>query len=259
MFFLLAAFASSPSENRQDLETALLARAMGDHDAARAGLLTLSRSLAAEDPVRSWALFWLATTRFERGDLRDARESLRECIRTGPARQECVDLLGKLEVEATAISKIPTIWSFDGDHGIVHYWTQAERGSIRVDRSSSNAVLVWTTRHDEDVPGTLLFGVDQPKPAPRRFTARMMSQDRDARIGVLFVDERGEAFQHPDAVVSLRAGEVLQMSLSLDEARGPSGTLDPSRMERVLIRDLTAEQDRSGGSTVLVLDDIGLI
>ncbi|MCB9674978.1 MAG: hypothetical protein H6737_07670 [Alphaproteobacteria bacterium] len=254
----LALLAASASDSREDLEDALLARAMGDHATARAGFLTLSRSLAAEDPVRSWALYWLATTRLERDDFAGARESLRECIRTGPARQECVELLGRLEVQSTAITQIPTVWGFEGDHGVVHYWTQSDRGSIRIEDGSGDAALVWVSRHDEDVPGTLLFGVNAPTPPPRRFVATMLSQGRDARVGVLFVDEYGNAYQHPAAVRTLRAGEPYEMSVPLREARGPAGLLDPTHLERVLIRDLTAEKDRTGGSTILVLDDVGL-
>ncbi|MEZ4317959.1 MAG: hypothetical protein R3F61_10665 [Myxococcota bacterium] len=255
----LLALTALAADSREELEDALLARALGDHATARAGFLRLSRSLAEDDPVRSWALLWLATTRVERDDYAGAREALRDCIRTGPARQECVELLGRLEVQSTAITRVPTVWGFEGDHGIVHYWTQSDRGSIRIEEGSGNPVLVWVTRHDEDVPGTLLFGASQPTPAPRRFTATVMSQGRDARVGVLFVDERGNAFQHPAGVRRLVAGEAVTLSVPLKEARGPAGTLEPAELERVLIRDLTAEQDRSGGSTLLVFDDVGLL
>ncbi len=241
------------SEAREQLEEALLARSLGDHAGARAGFLTLSRSLAADDPVRSWALLWLARTRIERGDGIGAREALRECIRTTAARQPCVDQLGRLEIESTAITKTPTIWTFDDDHGVVHNWNQADRGSIRLDRIDGDAVLVWVTRQDEDDPGTVLFGVDQPTPTPTFFTATVEARERKARIGVVFIDDRGNLFPHPD-VRALEPGIPVTLDLRLSEARGANGTLDPTALEKVLLRDVTAGQDNS----VFLLDDVGL-
>jgi hypothetical protein len=241
------------SDAREQLEEALLARSLGDHAGARAGFLTLSRSLAADDPVRSWALLWLARIQIERGEATDAREALRECIRTTAARQACVDQLGRLEIESTAITSIPTVWTFDGDHGIVHNWNQSDRGSIRLERDGDDAVLVWVTRQDEDDPGTILFGVDQATPPPTTFTATVAVRDRKARIGVLFVDEQGELYPHP-GVQTVEPGEAVTLGFRIADAKGPEGALDPAALQMVLIRDVTAGQDTS----VIVLDDVGL-
>ena len=241
------------SEAREELEEAMLARSLGDHAGARSGFLTLSRSLAADDPVRSWALLWLARVRIEREDATGAREALRECIRTTAARQPCVDQLGRLEIESTAITQTPTIWSFDGDHGIVHSWNQSDRGSIRLDRDGGDAVLVWVTRQDENDPGTVLFGVNDPVPTPTVFTATLESRESPARVAVLFIDAQGHLYAHP-GVRMLEPEQPLTLELRLSEARGANGTLDPATLDKVLIRDLTVGQDRS----ILLLDDIGL-
>lgn len=252
MLLMLAALAGG----REDLESALLARSLGDHVGSATLLVNVVRTAAADDPSRAWALFWLATERAEQGDAPGAREALRECIRTGPARAECVALLGRLEVEASAITTVPTIWTFDGDHGVVHWWLQNDRGSIRVEDRDGDPALVWVTEHDELDPGTLVIGVDTPRPLPRKLRASLLAPGRNAWLAVVFVDADGKLFgQSP---IALPAGRPVELELPLERATGPTGTLDPSRLEMVIVRDMTAKSDPSGGSSLLVIDDIGL-
>lgn len=250
------ALAALATPGREGLEDALLIRALGDHSEARVRLLTLVRSLAADDPARGRALYWLATGLVEAGDDDGAREALRECIRTGPARAECVELLGQIELRAGAIRETPTIWTFDGDHGLVQLWWQADRGEIRLEPSAEGRALHWTTRHDERNAGTLLFGVDRPSPPPRLFRATLTSVGRDAWIAVLFGNEQGDLFGQD--VIPLSAGRPATLEIPLDRATGPSGRLDPKQLDLVALHDLTARYDRTGGASELVITSIGL-
>ena len=243
----LALAADGGPSARQRLEDALLARALGDHDLCRSRLMTLANSLAADDPVRGWSLFWLATMRMEWGEPQAARETLRECIRTGPTREVCEDLLVRLELEGAAMRAVPTVWDFQGPHGVV----LPEQGRMAVE----DGELVWTHVRDPSSPGTLIFGVDLPPDTPpATFTLTIRSVDRESWVGVVFVDTRGNVLPASEGVRRLPADTPITLNLPVDGQRGPL----PGTLERVLVRDVSGLSDASGASSTLRFAEIAL-
>lgn len=246
MILLLAAALGGPTESlaRQRLEDALLARALGDHERSRSVLLTLANSLAADDPVRGWALFWLATERLEWDRVDAARESLRDCIRSGPARDVCQELLARVELEQRAARTLPTTWTFEGPHGVIL------PGPGRMALESGD--LVWTHVRDPANPGTLLFGTALPPDAPpSTITLSLTSVDRESWIGIVLVDVDGNVTPAPEGVQRVAADRTTALVTRLDHANG----LDASRLERVLIRDVTGMDD-AGSTSVLRLHEL---
>lgn len=244
---LLIAFAWG-QEARQGLEDAMLARALGDHETARARLLLLTNSLSADDPVRGWALYRLATIQLDWGDAERARTTLRECIRTGPAREVCEDLLGRMQLDDHAMRAVPTQWTFDGPHGVI----LPGNGRLTIEAEQ----LVWRQPRDPGVPGTLLFGVDLPPDTPvSTLQLQVTSVGADAWVGLVFVDEQGSVFPAVEGVRRLPAD--LPTPLVADLTSGPPG-LDPSRIERVLIRDMSALNDANASTGELRIDDVTL-
>lgn len=247
---LLALVGQAFADARSDLEGALLARSLGERAAAQATLVRLIRSLAAEDPLRGTALFWSATLHEESGDRDRARETLRECIRNvGPARGDCTDLLGRIELDDSRM-QVPGTWDFTGEHGMVHLWTQTDRGTVQIQEQDGDPALVWTSRRNPEEPGILLFAVDSST-RPRRLTVELSTPDERAVILPLFVDERGTVRRARSPVV-LTKDRVVKLALDLDDVAG----LDPSQLERVVFRDLTS--DATPKSTTLILDDVSL-
>ena len=234
---------------RADLEGALLARSLGEREAAQATLVRLIRSLAAEDPLRGTALFWSATLHEESGELDQARQTLRECIRSSQAREDCTDLLGRIELNETRMV-VPGTWDFSGEHGMVHLWTQIDRGTVHVASSEGDPELVWVSRRTPEEPGMLLFAVD-PSVPPERLSVALSTPDERAIVLPLFVDDRG-AVHRPRTPVVLARDRPVQLELELATIQG----LDPTRLERVIFRDLTV--DASPKSTTLVFDDVSL-
>lgn len=247
LFWLPLAFADA----REDLENALLARSIGDRETALNELVRLGRSLAAEDPLRGLALFWSATLRAELGAPDEAREILRECIRSGPGRQDCADLLARLELERTAM-RVPGTWDFTGEHGIALYWSQADHGSVQVEEIEGNPALVWVTQHVPEQPGMLLFAV-VPGGRPQRLTMRLSTPDERTVLLPFFMDDAGRAHRARQPVV-LTAGRSRLIAVDLADVEG----LDPRHLERVVLRDLTPASDTDQGQTVVVLDDVSL-
>lgn len=234
---------------RADLEGALLARSLGERDAAQATLVRLIRTLAAEDSLRGTALFWSATIHAESGELDQARQTLRECIRNGPAREDCADLLGRIELNASRM-QVPGRWDFSGEHGMVHLWTQVDRGTVQVESIDGDPALVWVSRRNPEEPGILLFAVD-PVRAPVHLSVTLSTPDERAVVLPLFVDDRS-AVHRPDAPVVIARDRPIQLEIDLADVNG----LDPARLERVVFRDLTTEAMPK--STTLVFDDVSL-
>lgn len=241
MTFLLSLALGAPDDTvaRQRLEDALLARALGDHARSRSGLLTLTRSLPSEDPVRGWALFWLGTERLEWGEVEAARNSLRECIRSGPARDVCEELLARLELEERAIQELPTVWTFDGPHGVIL------PGAGRMAMEGGD--LVWSHVRDPAQAGTLIFGTElPPELPPSRLTLSITSVGRESWLGVVLVDIHGNVVPAPEGVQRVAADRATELVTRLDVAVG----LDPTELERVLIRDVTGMDDAGSTSTL---------
>ena len=237
---------------REDLENALLARSIGDRETALNELVRLGRTLAAEDPLRGLALFWSSTLRAEMGDLDEARDSLRECIRSGPGRQDCADLLARLELERTAM-RVPGTWSFNGEHGIAVLWNQAEHGSVQIEEIDGDPALVWVSHHVPDQPGMLLFAV-VPGARPQRLSMRISTPDERALVLPLFIDDAGQIHRAQQPTVLSAPHTVHTLVVDLAEVKG----LDPARLERVVLRDLTPASDTDTAQTVVVLDDVSL-
>lgn len=248
LLWVAVAFADA----REDLEGALLARSLGDRATAQATLIRLRRSLAAEDPLRGLALFWTATIDAETGHPDRAREVLRECIRNGPSRDDCSDLLGRLELEQSAM-RPPETWSFSGAHGMVHLWTQSDQGSVRVEPVDGDPSLVWTSRHVPDSPGTLLFAVDPGSIPPRRLSFSLQARNHRAALLPLFVDDAGVVRRAPRPLV-VEPGPARRVNIDLQSIQG----LDPRHLERVVFRDLSGSAEDASGSTEVVLDDVSL-
>lgn len=247
MLLLSIAFADA----RQDLENALMARSLGERDVAQNALIRLTRSLAADDPLRGLALFWSATLSAELGQPDAARETLRDCIRNGPAREDCADLLGRLELEQSAM-RVPTRWNFSAEHGMVHLWSQSDQGAVRVEPVGSDPALIWESRQLPDQAGMLLFAVDSAV-TPKRLSMRLSTPEERAVLLPLFMDEFGAVHRAKQPIV-LTQERPRSVSIELADVPG----LDPRRLERVVLRDLTAADDTASGKTVVVLDDVSL-
>ena len=92
-------------------------------------------------------------------------ESLKEGIRTGSCLEPCHRLRGLIELEETAVSKLPIRWTFsNADHGLSHPWEYQDKGAIRVQSrdEAPNPALIWRTVVEER---TLALGETVPVPA----------------------------------------------------------------------------------------------
>lgn len=238
------------ADARSDLDGALLARSLGERAAAQSTLVRLIRSLAADDPLRGSALFWSATLYEEGGQRERARRVLRECLRNvTPAREDCADLLGRIELDDSRMH-VPETWDFSGEHGVVHRWTQTDRGTVQTERLDGDPALVWTSRRNPDEAGMLLFAVD-PAQAATQLSVQLSTPDDRALILPLFVDDRG-GVHRPETPVVLTKDRPANVSIVLGEIDG----LDPSRLEWVVFSDLTT--DATPKSTTLIVDDVSL-
>lgn len=264
---LLAAPPAAAQESQggwEHLYDTLLLQA-GDHDidGALAGYGDLVRNLGADDPVRSAALYWLGRTRYEQGDVDGARTSLRECVRIGIEKARCLELLGHIELEQSAIRHVPVHWTFDDTtHGFVHPWRYADKGSIRIHREGDldDPMLAWRTSVDVRTDDELVVGFDNPKPPPSGVKFLLRSRDMNAYIRLRVYDIYGRQYgaAPPHTVVRVPKGQMIVVELPFDEVVGddPDAVpFDARNIDRLVVQDVTAYHGDRTGENELTIDD----
>lgn len=235
------------ADAQASLEEALLVRALGDHETARSALSRLADETPADHPVHGQVHYWLARLELERRNRDGARQSFRACIRTPVTREVCADALGKMELEDRAVRELPTVWRFDGSpHGVV----LPGQGRMEV----AEGTLLWAHPRDPLALDTLLLGVDLPVGAvPERVSLTVTPRGREAWVGIVFVDADGTVVPAREGVYRLPADRPSEVEAFL---RPPPPGLDVRRLDRVLIRDVSALNDEQPGLAILALDDL---
>jgi hypothetical protein len=248
MLLLLAtsALAADETEARRALWDALLAEAgRGDLPGAVQRYRELARTLGAESPTQAEALYWLGHGLYELGRTDEARAALLDGIRSGRC-PHCRDLLEEIELEAHSVTEVPTVWTFDGEHGLFHPFPVQDRGGIRVDHGA----LEWTTIAREREPDRLELGLRTTAARQVRFT--IASATLDALLEVRAEDLTGVSYV--SAPFEVPRGAPKRIVVALDSLVATDGReLAPSQVARVELVDRTGI--RAAGANVLRLDE----
>ncbi|MBT3221197.1 MAG: tetratricopeptide repeat protein [Proteobacteria bacterium] len=247
--------AASERANWDFLQDSLLLEAIdGDIKKADRIYTDLVRNLSSEDPTRAEALYWSGRTRLALGDEEGAREVLREGVRAGQMRKQCLDLLGQMELERTGITTIPVEWPFDTEaHGFVHPWHYADKGAIRIRQSE---VLSWTTTVDSQ-SDRLIVGFRDPTPQPRGMRFRVQAVDIATFLNVEIYDVYGRIYHLPVAKVDVPVGRFVQVVAdfrTMVPLNPNDGRLIPSRIDRLVLEDVTGAHGGSGSNEILIDD-----
>ncbi len=223
----------------------------------------LTRTLAADEPVRGVALYWLGRALESDDDTDGARYALRECVRAGNARTRCLDLLGRIELESAAVRRVPTVWDLeDGQHGFIHPWVYADKGSIRLGSGDTTHkdVLVWATRVSPDLDDQLLLGFTTPAPGPNgvRMTMRPMRQDWALRVVAFDVHNNQYVATLNGGIITAQPGRwtPVNIDLSAFQALEGTGRLRSSELDHIVLQDVSAFQGTPSGPNELWLADI---
>jgi len=234
----------------------------GDLQEAAKAYQTLVRELPGDDPFRGQVLFSLGRARYLMGDIKRAREALKEGIRTNTCHDPCNELVSQLELEENAVKEIPVQWGFDSpDHGFFHPWAFAKnKGSIRLHKAdgTDNPALVWETIVETREGDMLVVGFDRPKPTPSSIRLKMQSAGVAAQVDFVIIDEAGNGYRPKGGRVPVPALQIEDIELSLTslEAIDPtSPPFDPSRISRFEIHDVSAAAGARPGPNALFIDD----
>lgn len=194
----------------------------------------------------------------------EARDALRDGIRTGSCTAPCFDLLGRIELDAAAIRTTPVTWTFDGtDHGIFHPWFHSDIGSIRTQTTTESAdpALIWSTTATVREGDELLVAFDQPNPAPRRISMNVMATVQDAWLRAWVIDAHGNSYVVGTSI-RIPTGAEVEWTLDLAEATAIEGSpiqLDTSDLWRLILRDTTALDGSATGANEIHIDDVRVL
>lgn len=243
------------------LDDALLVESIdGDLAAAARVYEQLVRNHPIEDPSRGEAFLALGRARWQLDQSDRAREALLEGIRTGACLARCQDLLGRIALEEQSITSVPIRWTFDdANHGVFHPWPLDARGTIRLAQVDGETVLAWRTLIDARDGDQLVVGLRHPDPPPRLLRLRVRSEDTDAWLQVVVVDDLGRAYTSPQGAFWAPVGRWAQLELdlgSVDAVDATASALDPARISRIQIRDVSAIEGAPSGPNTLLVDDV---
>lgn len=221
-------------------EGLLLEAAYGDARGAILRLERLAKELPESDPSRAQALYWLGRMRASLGDLDGALDALQEGARTvGPARSQCLALIGEIELERSAITRVPARWTFDNDtEGFVHLWPWSEgRGSVRVGAPSAgeDPVLQWTSSLESGETDVLVAGWRHPSPSPRGVRFQAFGLAPDVRLRLVATDGDGRRFTSGVVAVPDGAWNAVELRFEQFDGDGVLSTASLSRLELVLL------------------------
>lgn len=245
-------------DSRVRLSEALLTESRGDLSSAIAQYTELSRTLPSDDPALPEALYWLGHALYALGREGEAKAPLLEGIRTGQCVR-CRDLLETIALEASAITRIPVLWTFDGPHGLVHPWRvqDLDGGSRVTTRPGADPALEWRTSPHPDEPDCLVVSLKDPSPPPKELHLSVLSANSDSMLDINAEDDRGHRFALSSPILVPR-GELRKVGVPLSALLPLDGAppLDPARAVWISIVDRTGM--RAGGNNTLWIDDFEL-
>lgn len=252
-FLLAAALAQEPGQEAWErVWESLLTEALdGDLAAARARYeAVLEAEGPTGDPSLALLRYRLGMIDWALGDTAAARAVLDACVREGLDKARCLDLRGRIDLEADAVHSVPVRWDFaDTRHGFVHPRAFWEQGSIRIANDDGGSALVWTTTVDGNREDQLVAGFRDPTPAPKLVRIRMSSRRMDGLVTLTFLDLEGRASGPPTRAFRLPRGEVVEIVVRLAEVlplEADTPHLDPARLHRMVLRDVTGRSGAAG-------------
>jgi hypothetical protein len=204
-------------------------------------------------------VYRLAMTRWSGGRYDDARETAMAGIRGGACRARCTDLVARIDLDRAAIRVVPTTWTFSGDHGVFHPW-EHEHGTLRTRTGTApgEADLEWSTDVSVRESDELVFGFDRPTPAPARIRLTVRSTAFEAWLRLWAQDDTGREYVLGSSV-RIPTDQSVELAVRVADARPLDGRpepLDPGRLWRVWIRDVTHLSGTGSGPNTLVIDDL---
>ncbi len=246
-----------------ELHGALLSEsADGEIGQAAAEYQRIVRNAAAGDPLRTEALYWLGRARYSEGDVKGARDALREGVRTGVNRGRCLDLLDQIELDQNGIRKTPLEWNFDDpSHAFLHPWFYRDKGSIRITTAPrSGPALAWETDVDKRTDDQLWLSFREPTPTARGVRFIAWSDSFEAHLRILALDDGGRQYRVPGNKTAMRVatGKPLQIDVRLDQMVSDDAEampLQPQHLARIIIQDATTFYSRATGPNRIVIDD----
>lgn len=267
---VVGALGSAPAE-AQDRDTwAVLADVLlievadGNLERALLQYEALIRELPADDPYRPSALHRMGRVQYTLGDIEEARETLRECVRVAHRdsieRPLCLETLGQLEQEQASITSIPVKWNFNNEaHGFFHPWRYADKGTIRIrtDTPKGDPALSWVTEVDVRKGDQLVVGFIDPWPIPRGLRFKVHPLNRDTYLRMTVSDVYGRKFTTKSRATLAPAASEVTVTVDLKRLKpldNQPGRMDPSKISEFVIQDVTAYYGTSGPNEVLIDD-----
>ena len=197
--------------------------------------------------------------------LSNAQANLRSCIaQSADSRDLCGRLLTTVELGQSAVSEIPTVWSFSpsnngpAEHGVIHPWEAQSEGSLKIVEQDDNHLLRWQTKTSTQVRDMLRIGIKTPDMTGIRFDIRTSDP---VYLRLSAVDVYGTVWRRRSGDIEIDAGKTTQLRSLLDEFTLFSATeqrLAAENIHYLVIEDATAVNSYRNTPSTIFIDNVAV-
>ena len=259
-----AALASGP-EVWAALHDARLASA-ADRDSAAAIAIyeTVLEFLADDDPIRGQMTYWLARERALEGEQEAAIDLLAQAALFADAHDAARSLRAMLLAQRNPLRALPYRTSFDEGTGVwLRGWPDGDETdlSVGLETDPADPVLSWSVSVNPGRDDFIALPLAMGQVVPSSLRLSIMSLDQPSWLRVVFRDDQDRRWT--SRVLSLPSDEWTSVALKVSElirADAPFSEekVDPTRLRRMEVRDVTAFHSDVRGAHRILLDDVVL-
>lgn len=261
---LPAAGALTPEE-WASLQTARLSSSLDrDPGAAIAVYEALLEHQDATEPGRGEVLYWLARALAEDGRDEEAVRVMEQAARVSDAREQARSWQGLFEISRNPVRALPYAEGFEKNLGhVVRGWPRGMAGDLGIDRENPRKpFLRWRTTVQDGEEDWLALGLAEGASQLGRVRVRARSTAFESWLQITLLGDDGRAWSTPAIQVPADAWRDINVDLDDFFPADPAAAVSagrPGRIQRVLVREVTAFYARSRGQHAVHLDELELL
>lgn len=258
---ILSALAVPPSASSELLDGLLTESADGDLSAAVRSYERVLSELSGDDPLRSEALYRLGNAHYHLGDDEAATAALLLGADRPGERGRCMEFLDRIALRRASVQSVPADLSGAAlAANLVHPWYYQDKGSLRVENTSTDAVQ-WTTQVDKRKADEIWLSTRTVSQPIRALTLTAHTTNFPTFLRVVVVDEEGRRYglsaDPPVMVITVEEDVTFTVALSdLVPIDTSTKAVPIERVDRVVLQDATLFYSNDHGSNRVVIERV---
>ena len=222
-------------------------------------------NLADDDPLRGEVLYWLGRARFDAADPVRARTALLRAAAHPQARERARAYLGWMALEERQIKSLPYVETFAAGTGaLVRGWGRGAEDDLGAasGRGRSDTTAAWRVGVSDGEQDFLAVAIAPDAGRLEHLHIRLRAEGFEAVMTIVVVDADDRRWVSAETTrIPTKDWTDLRIDTGTLVGEGPGGgaqQLNPSRVRRVELVDVTAFHSRMRGEHWVFIDELSL-